>query len=121
MKIITKQAEVLKEEKSYYGKLYRKQEQTNSSYNIFDNNINNLNETDRKKCDSHLTEEECRLALKEMSNQKKSPGSDGITAEFYKIFWNDINQFYVNLINYSYQCGELTELQNQSIIYLNLN
>ena len=50
-----------------------------------------------------------------MKNQK-SPGSDGITAEFYKIFWNDIKQFYVNSINYTYQCGELTELQNQGII-----
>ena len=52
-----------------------------------------------------------------MKNQKSS-GSDGITAEFYKIFWNDIKQFYVNSINYSYQCGELIELQNQSIISL---
>ena len=115
-KIITNQAERLKEEKSYYGKLYRKQEQKNSSYNFFDNNINNLNETDQNKCDGKLTEKECRLALKEMKNQK-STESDGITAEFYKIFWNDIKQFYVNSINYAYQCGELTELRNQSIYY----
>ena len=59
---------------------------------------------DKNKCDVQLTEEECRLALKEMKTQK-SPGSDGITAEFYKIFLNDIKQFYVNSINYSYQCG----------------
>ena len=31
---------------------------------------------------------------------KKSPGSDGIIAEFYKIFWNDITEFYVKSINY---------------------
>ena len=43
-KIITNQAEILKGEKSYNGKLYRKQEQKNSSYNFFDNNINKLNE-----------------------------------------------------------------------------
>lgn len=52
-----------------------------------------------------------------MKNQK-SPGSDGITTEFYKIFWNDIKQFYVNSINYSYENGQLTELQKQSIITL---
>ena len=78
-RIITNQAEILKEKKAYYGKFYRKQEQKNSSYNFFDNNINKLNETDQNKCDSQLTEEECRLALKEMKHQK-SPGSDGITA-----------------------------------------
>ena len=37
----------------------------------------------------NLNEYECGLALKEMQNNK-SPGSDGITVEFYKIFWNDI-------------------------------
>ena len=31
-KIITNQVEILKKEKSYYGKLYRKQEQKNSSF-----------------------------------------------------------------------------------------
>ena len=71
-KIITNQAEILKEEKSYYGKLYRKQEQKNSSYNFFHNNINKLNETDQNKCDGQLTEEECRLALKEMKKSEES-------------------------------------------------
>ena len=52
-----------------------------------------------------------------MKNQK-SPGSDGITTEFYKIFWNDINEFYIKSINFSFQNGELTELQKQSIITL---
>ena len=113
MKNITNQAEILKDEKSYYEKLYR-----NKYKRIhFDNNTNKLNKTDQNKCDGQLTEEECRLALKEMKNQK-SPGSDGITAEFYKIFCNDIKQFYINSINYSYQCDKLTVLQNQGIISL---
>ena len=50
-----------------------------------------------------------------MKNQKRS-GSDGITVEFYKIFWNNIKEFYVNSINYSFETGSLTELQKQSII-----
>ena len=50
-----------------------------------------------------------------MKNQK-SPGSDGITVEFYKIFWNNIKEFYVNSISYSFETGSLTELQKQSII-----
>ena len=29
-----------------------------------------------------------------MKNQK-SPGSDGITTEFYKMFWNDIKEYYI--------------------------
>ena len=45
-----------------------------------------------------------------------SPGSDGITTEFYKIFWNDIKLFLLNSLNLSYNEGHLSELQSQSLI-----
>ncbi len=48
----------------------------------------------------------------------KSPGSDGITIEFYKIFWNDIKTHLTNSLNYSFNNGGLTMLQKQSIISL---
>ena len=79
--------------------------------------MSKLNIDEQNSCTGLLTEEECGKALKEMKNQK-SPGSDRLTTEFYKIFWEDIKQFYVKSINFSYQNGQLTELQNQSIISL---
>ena len=48
----------------------------------------------------------------------KSPGSDGLTTEFFKIFWNDIKVFYLDSINLSYETGQLTELQKQGFITL---
>jgi hypothetical protein len=48
----------------------------------------------------------------------KSPGSDGLTTEFFKIFWNDIKIFYLDSINLSYETGQLTELQKQGVITL---
>lgn len=48
----------------------------------------------------------------------KSPGSDGLSVEFYKIFWKYIKQHYINSINYSFAQGELTNLQKQGIITL---
>ena len=51
-------------------------------------------------------------------NNNKSPGSDGITTEFYKIFWNDIKSFYIKSLNYSFENGSLTTLQKQGIISL---
>ena len=51
-------------------------------------------------------------------NNNKSPGSDGITAEFFKIFWNDLKSHYVKSLNYSFENGSLTTLQKQGIISL---
>jgi len=39
-----------------------------------------------------LTNEECLESLQTMA-PNKSPGSDGLPAEFYKVFWEDIKQF----------------------------
>ena len=49
---------------------------------------------------------------------KKSPGSDGITVEFYKLYWNGVKEFYINSINHSFHTGSLNDLQKQSIITL---
>ena len=38
--------------------------------------------------------------------------------EFYKIFWNDTEEYYIKSINFSFQNGEPTELQKQKIITL---
>jgi len=36
-----------------------------------------------------ISEYECRLAKQQMQNNK-APGSDGISVEYYKLFWNDL-------------------------------
>ena len=100
---------------SFYKYLYNKRQQNNSKFNFFDESIDKLSNIDQTKCEGLITESEYLNALKCMKN-KKSPGSDGITAEFYKIFWNNIKEFYVNSINYSFETGSLTEFQKQSII-----
>ena len=51
-------------------------------------------------------------------NNNKSPGSDGLSVEFYKIFWNDIKPFLLNSLNFSLDKNCLTDLQQQSIITL---
>ena len=72
---------------------------------------------EKNDIEGHLTEYECACALRNMNNNK-SLGSDGITTEFYKIFWNDIKSFYIKSLNYSFENDSLTTLRKQGIISL---
>ena len=76
-----------------------------------------LSNDDKEQCEGHLGLEECWGALKEFKNNK-SPGNDGITAEFYKKFWPLFGPMMVNSFNVSYTHGELTDSQRQAVITL---
>ena len=84
--------------------------------NINRNIITKLN-NQKQSIEGYLTDYECSMVLKEMKNNK-CPGSDGITTEFYELFWNDIKMFYVKSLNYLFDKGDLTTLQKQGIISL---
>ena len=56
------------------------------------------------------SEYECTIALKSMKNNK-SLGYEGITTEFYKIFWNDVKSYYVKSLNYSFENRNMTAMQ----------
>ena len=51
-------------------------------------------------------------------DSNKTPGSDGLPAEFYKMFWNDIADFLLGSINYAYQTRQLSVSQKRGIIKL---
>ena len=48
----------------------------------------------------------------------KSPGSDGLPAEFYKLFWQDVNIYLVNALNAAYRKGVLSISQRRGLITL---
>ena len=43
--------------------------------------------------------------------QEKTPGTDGLPADFYRVFWNDISDYLVNSLNYAFGKGQLSETQ----------
>ena len=48
----------------------------------------------------------------------KTPSSDGLPVEFYKVFWNEISACLLNTINYSYTEGKFSISQRRGIIKL---
>ena len=49
---------------------------------------------------------ECVEALKKF-NKNKSPGMDGLTAEFYLRFWNELGKVMVDSFNFALQVFSL--------------
>ena len=50
------------------------------------------------------SEYDCTIALNGMKNNR-SLGSNELTTEFYKIFWNDVKSYYVKSLNYFLKKG----------------
>ena len=48
----------------------------------------------------------------------KWPGTDGIPAEFYKVFWDDVSPFLVAALNLSFTQGHLSISQRRGLITL---
>ena len=72
---------------------------------------------DQKSCDGILTEIECLEALKSM-DLDKTPGTDGLPAEFYKLFWKDISIYLLAALNLANESGCLSITQRRGIIKL---
>ena len=48
----------------------------------------------------------------------KTPGNDGLPAEFYKRFWSLLGKQLTQCLNYSFEYGQLSSFQSQAVITL---
>jgi len=61
--------------------------------------------------------EECKEALDDLP-ANKTPGSDGLTAEFYKRFWDVLHEMFFESLQYSLLFGELSIEQRRGVLTL---
>lgn len=52
-----------------------------------------INEADKESCDKPISPLEVQQSINQLKNNK-SPGSDGLTAEFYKSFIEELTPFF---------------------------
>ena len=79
--------------------------------------IPKLSDVERESCEGLLTKKECWDALQRMKNDK-SPGSDGLTKEFYVCFFNEVSNTLIAALNHSFTTGMLSTSQRQAVITL---
>ena len=108
--------EILNEEYRYYQNLYTST-CTNPNDTCFDEffespTLPKLTSQLAGTSDGFLTKEECHASLKVFS-RGKSPGTDGLTAEFYLKFWELLGQELVDILNYAFEIGELSISQKK--------
>ena len=118
---VTTDKEILSECETFYKCLYSSNNGNESEYinDVFfgSQTEKRLNLTEQESCEGLLTRTECLNALNNMECNK-TPGSDGLPAEFYKVFWNDIAEFFLKSINQGYRTGQLSVTQRRGIIKL---
>jgi len=117
---ITDHKEILTELHDFYSNLFsRKIDKSKSDCIAFLNSlaIPKISDQHKVDCDRALTVEDLKNSLSSMSGGK-SPGNDGLTVEFYKFFWPDIQNIFYDSVCYSRQVGELSSSQKQAIIKL---
>ena len=109
----------MQEQLRFYKQLFKKDDsqQCVNHCSLLNLNIPTLSVEDKSKCDNVLTMSECTAALKELPNNK-SPGSDGFTSEFYKLFWSDIKCLVFNSFIYAFESGILSNDQRRAILTL---
>ena len=76
-----------------------------------------MSDSDRESCEGLLSLDEATLALN-LSNRNKTPGSDGLTVEFYLNFWSGLGPLLVDVFNESLSDGELCESMKSSVTRL---
>ena len=79
--------------------------------------IPQLTEDQSKDCEFILSEKDLLLVLKSMPNNK-SPGNDGLTKEFYEVFWDDLKTPLISSFKSAFVKGELSNSQKQAVIKL---
>ena len=79
--------------------------------------IPKLSDEDRDNLEGPLNYEECKNVLESFQNDK-SPGEDGFTVEFYKLFYDLLSENLLACLNEAYEETELTISQRRGIITL---
>ena len=112
---------ILDELSRFYSNLYQENSESYSETHtdsfLTGISMPKLSDAQRLKCEEKLTVSECYNALKSFQ-KNKTPGNDGLTAEFYLAFWQILGKHLVASLNYAHEHREQSNSQKQAVITL---
>lgn len=116
---VNKTNSILGDMVNFYTSLYSSKNIPNENIIEYLSNIDvlEINADDRKMLNKFPSYEECKDAVFQMKKDK-SPGFDGISSEFYQMFWSDIGPLFYAALEEIYDQEELTSTQKLSIVSL---
>ena len=118
--IITNQRDILDKIKYYYKRLHTSTNPDKQNLNdyIYRTKIESkVKQEDMNVCVGQLSVEECTEAIFKMK-LNKSPGIDGLTVEFYKLFLESMKYVIVFILNKCHEDRQLSFSQRTSVLTL---
>lgn len=120
--IFTNKDDIMKIQVDFYKDLYSQKIDFFQQRQKFDDfckaiTIPQLTDEKRNSCEGLVTSEEAAKALSLMRNDS-APGSDGLTASFYKFFWLQIKELVIDSFTAAFENGSMSISQRRAIITL---
>ena len=106
---------VLEAQRKYYEKLYTSD--PNVNFTLDDIVKEKIPEEMVAASEAPFTTDKIKCAIKKMKNNS-CPGSDGIPAEFYKVFWTQIQECLVGMIGTTFDEEILHKMGRRGILNL---
>jgi hypothetical protein len=116
----TSDEEILNVAHDYYETLYSTKQTDAKSADEYIQRLTPeqiLTDIEKDSCEGEITMDECKMAVSNLKDNK-SPGLDGITSEFYKMFWPIIGTLIVDVFNESLNSGILPPSERIAVISL---
>ena len=76
-----------------------------------------LTDYERQMCEGLFALDELFVALKGLQTGK-TPGSDGLSTEFYLCFWDDLGELLLSVLNESFHADSLAKSQYEGLLRL---
>ena len=102
--------------RSFENLFKEKHRKTKHEYNEFlrDISLPTLSQEKKKVCNEEINEQEVILAMKSFSNNKY-PGNVRLAKELYEIFWEELEQSFMNSLNQAKVSKKLKANSNKII------